>query len=137
MESNRGVMAPPSEGSGLTTISVSPDLRDDLAQLKLGGRSFEDILKFLLEDRGLEGWKERIERTDEGEIAKVKARKARLEGARSVTRDPSEQTLLAEAARDRWQRWQESGRLQKTGDRRWSYEAQPHGDPPASIRRVR
>lgn len=129
-------MASP-EDSGLTTISVSPELRDDLAQLKVGGRSFEDLLEFLLEDRGLDGWKERIELVDEEEIAKVKARKARLEGARSVTRDPSEQTLLAEAARDRWQRWQASGRVQKRDDRRWSYEARPHGDSPARIRRVR
>ena len=122
---------------GLTTISVSPGLRDDLAQLKVGGRSFEDLLVFLIEDRGLDGWKERLDLTDAEEIAKVKARKARLEDARSVTRDPSEQTLLAEAARDRWQRWEESGRVHKIDDRRWSYEARPHGDPPACIRRVR
>lgn len=130
-------MASRPEDPGLTTISVSPRLRDELAQLKMGGRSFEDLLEFLLEDRGLDGWRERVELVDEEEIAKVKARKARLQDARSVTRDPSEQILLAEAARDRWQRWEASGRLEKADDRRWAYEARPHGDPPARIRRVR
>lgn len=130
-------MASGSRRSRLTTISLSPELREALDGLKPRGRSFEDLLELLVRDRGLDGWRERIDLMEETEIAKLKARKARLSGAPGVQRAASEQRMLAEAAGDRWQRWEETGRVSKTGERSWAYEARPHGGSRARVRRVR
>lgn len=129
-------MAPPSGKSQITTISVSPEMRDALAALKPRGRSFEDLLELLVEERSLQGWKEKLERMEETELAKIQARKARIRSAPGVLRDPSEQRMLAEAASERWRRWEAVGRVRKTDDRKWTYEARPRGGSRARIRRT-
>lgn len=123
--------------SRVTTISLSPELRETLAAMKPRGRSFGDLLELMVSEKTVDGWEEKLGLMEEDALARVQARKAGLVQGAGVRRDPSEQKLLAEVARDRWNRWQALGRVRKLDDRKWTYEARARGGSGARIRRTR
>lgn len=120
----------------MSTLPVQAGTKERLAEIKPQGVTWNQLLEWMLEARPQEEWVDALRGRASREGAILRARRLRKEGARSVSRDPREQMALAEVARRRWKMWEETGRVQELGPRRFRLNRQEEEDPDVTIRRV-
>lgn len=122
----------------MPTIPVPEETKARLGALKPRGVTWDQMLRWMLEVRDPADWADAFRDRAQREGAVLRARRLRSEGARSVTRDPGEQVALAEVARRRWKMWEETGRVEEIGPRRFRLKPPPEGEEAdVTIRRVR
>lgn len=121
----------------MKTLPLSTSTKDTLDAIRPRGQTYDQVLRAILETRPVGEWRELLEDKPSRAVATVLSNMARKAGAPSMKRDPSEQVLLAESARQRWQMWQSAGRLEARGERRWAYRTGPAGGDRVRIKRVR
>ncbi len=102
----------------MPTLPVSESLKEELTLLKPRGVSWDQLLRWILAERPLAEWRDRVDRRKRREEALVETRMLVRRDARSVTRHPDEQVTLAEVARERWKLWRETGRVEEVAPRR-------------------
>lgn len=121
----------------MPTIRLRGETKDALDGVKPPDVTWDQLLRWMLETRSPPEWVDLMRTRAEEEAEVVRARRLRRDGARSVTRDPAEQVALAEVARRRWEMWEETGRVEELGPRRFRLNPPDEEDLDVRIRRVR
>lgn len=122
----------------MPTIRVQEETKARLEAVKPPNVTWDQLLRWMLESRPEAAWVDLLRSRAQEEGAVVRARRLRQDGARAVTRDPQEQVTLAEVARRRWEMWEETGRIEEVGPRRFKLRpAEAEETPDVTIRRVR
>ncbi len=104
-------------------IGLSDSTKADLTALKVANAPYDAIIGDFIQFRGVEGWRDYFERRAALKSAEVRACLARNAGNRSLSRDPGEQRLLAEAARDQFRMWIDRGLIVELGPRRYRFDS--------------
>lgn len=122
----------------MPTLPVQEETKTGLEALKPRGVTWDQMLRWMLEVRDPADWSDAFRDRAEREGAVLRARRLRSEGARSVTRDPSEQVALAQVARRRWEMWEETGRVEEIEPRRYRLNPREEVEnTDVTVRRVR
>lgn len=121
----------------MATLPVREETKARLEEVKPPGVTWNQLLEWMLETRTDATWVDLMRDRAEEEAAEVRARRLRRDGALSVTRDADEQVALAEVARRRWEMWEETGRVEETGPRRFRLGPQDKEAPDVRVRRIR
>lgn len=109
----------------MTTVAISQATKRRLGRIKPQGVTYDQAVGQLLDARPESEWRDELHEAADRPVRVARARRARMLGARSVTRHPSEQRQLAQVAAESWDLWLESRRVMPLGPRRFRLNPPP------------